>query len=182
MSAPQRIYLEGFTFEKLIEYSAIQKQIASIAHILNDQYPHQEPILMPVLTGAFRFFAELLPHIKFPYLVDFIKISSYKGQAKEQALKWELLPSLEIKNKCVILIEDIIDTGKTLEFLLQEYILAKGPKSVKVVTLLHKPHNNQSSIKPDIVGFTIPPEFVVGFGLDLNQKGRSLNDLYICRS
>lgn len=182
MSTPQTICLEGLVFEKFITYAAIQKQIISIAHALNEQYLYQEPIFMPILSGAFRFFAELLPHIKFQYLVDFVKISSYGAQTQSGKPQWELQPCLDIKDKPIILIEDIVDSGKTLDFLLQEGILPKLPHSIKIVTLLHKPQNNQTYVQPDIVGFVIPPQFVVGFGLDLNHRGRALNDLYICRT
>jgi hypoxanthine phosphoribosyltransferase len=182
MNAPQTLNLEGRIFEKFITYAAIQRQVAEIAQTLNQRYRYEEPILMPILIGAYRFLAELLPHLQFQYLLDFVKISSYGSDMQSGAIEWELRPSLNLQGKNIILIEDIVDTGKTLDFLIHGYLLTQKPASVIIVTLLYKPQNNKSGIVPDIVGFNVPPDFVIGFGLDYNHQGRSLNDLYIYKS
>jgi hypoxanthine phosphoribosyltransferase len=182
MNTPQTLNLEGRIFEKFITYTAIQRKVTEIAHNLNQRNHYDQPILMPILTGAYRFFAELIPHLQFQYLLDFIKISSYGASTLSGAIEWGLKPSLNIKGKNIILIEDIVDTGQTLDFLIHSYLLPQEPASVIIATLLYKPQNNKSSLLPDVVGFSVPPDFIIGFGLDFNHQGRSLNDLYICKS
>lgn len=141
---------------------------------INDYYKNagDVPIAVGLLKGSVPFLAELIKHIPGDIEVDFMDVSSYNGVESTEV---KIIKDLEspIKGRSILIVEDIIDTGKTL-LLVKDLLLTKGAKDVKVVALLDKPEGRKVDINADWVGFVIPDEFVIGYGLDYNQKYRNL--------
>lgn len=167
----------GYEMSILISEEAIQARIVEIAEDLSDKFKDEIPILIGVLNGSFIFMSDLMRKMTIDCEMDFIKISSYAG--KETVGTVTLLKdiSANITGRHVIIVEDIIDSGLTIKFL-RDRLHGALPKSVTIVTLLLKPEIANLDFKVDYVGFEIPPDFVVGYGLDYNQKLRHLPEIY----
>lgn len=166
-------------FEKLIHQDAIQTRIAEIAAHLNEDYEGKKPIFIGVLNGCFLFIADLIKHITIPCEVTFTKLASYYGgTATSGKIREDIDLVLDIKDRHVIIIEDIVDTGNTLNYLVEKLYLRK-PASIKVCSLLLKPMSMEISVEElEYVGFNIENDFVVGYGLDYKEQGRNLPDIY----
>jgi hypoxanthine phosphoribosyltransferase len=161
----------------LISEDKIQSRIKEIAENLSKKFNDEVPILIGVLNGSFIFMSDLMRNMTIDCEMDFIKMSSYAG--KESVGTVTLLKdiSANITGRHVIVVEDIIDSGLTIKFL-RDRLQGAKPKSVTIVTLLLKPDIANLDFKVDYVGFEIPPEFVVGYGLDYDQKLRHLPEIY----
>jgi hypoxanthine phosphoribosyltransferase len=161
----------------LISEDKIQSRIKEIAENLSKKFKDEVPILIGVLNGSFIFMSDLMRNMTIDCEMDFIKMSSYAG--KESVGTVTLLKdiSANITGRHVIVVEDIIDSGLTIKFL-RDRLQGAIPKSVTIVTLLLKPDIANLDFKVDYVGFEIPPEFVVGYGLDYDQKLRHLPEIY----
>lgn len=173
---PQEVSLHGKRFVLLLNEASLKARVSALAKELNTQYAGQAPILMPVLTGALVFFAELLPQLHFAYKLAPLRLASY-GAGMESSGK-PTVPSfsLEVKDQHVVVLEDIVDTGRTLTALLGA--LAEQGAKPYTASLLFKPEAFQGQYMPNWRGFDIPPAFVVGFGLDYNEAGRHLRGIY----
>lgn len=160
--------------EVLIEESEVQKRIREIAEEISKDYEGKEVLLICILKGSVMFTCELAKRIKCPVLFDFMSVSSY-GDGTESSGRVKIIKDLDdnIEGKDVIVIEDIIDSGRTLKFLM-EVLEVRNPRSLKLCTLLDKPDRRVVDVKVDYTGFKIPDEFVVGYGLDYAQKYRNL--------
>ncbi len=160
--------------EVLIEESEVQKRIYEIADEISKDYEGKEVLLVCILKGSVMFTCELAKRIKCPVLFDFMSVSSY-GDGTESSGRVKIIKDLDdnIEGKDVIVIEDIIDSGRTLKFLM-EVLEVRNPRSLKLCTLLDKPDRRVVDVKVDYIGFKIPDEFVVGYGLDYAQKYRNL--------
>ncbi len=167
----------GYEISTLISEQEIQSRIKEIAVDLSTKFNDEIPILIGVLNGSFIFLSDLMRKMTIDCEMDFIKLSSYAG--KESVGTVTLLKdiSANITRRHVIIVEDIIDSGLTINFL-RDRLQGARPKSVTIVTLLLKPEIANLDFKVDYVGFEIPPEFVVGYGLDYNQKLRHLPEIY----
>ncbi len=167
----------GYEMSILISEKEIQSRITEIARDLSNKFKGEVPILIGVLNGSFIFISDLMRKMTIDCEMDFIKMSSYAG--KESVGTVTLLKdiSANITGRHVIIVEDIIDSGLTIKFL-RDRLQGALPKSVSIVTLLLKPDIANLDFKVDYVGFEIPPEFVVGYGLDYNQKLRHLPEIY----
>ena len=163
--------------KKLIEHKEISKQITRLAKQINKDYQKKEVICLCVLKGAFIFFGDVVKRLTIPCQCDFVQVKSYKGTESTNKIVLSVLPSLDLTNKDILIIEDIIDTGQTMDFLVR-YLKKKNPKSIKVCALLDKPENRQKDIKIDYLGFTISDNFVVGYGLDLDEFYRNLPHIF----
>ena len=173
----ERIQLEGLVFEQLINAEDIRNRIAELASELNRRHAATCPVLLPVLSGAFWFSAQLVQLLNIDYRLDFVRVSSYRGGTQSTGeIELVLLPRLEMKGQQVILIEDIVDTGLTLDYLI-EYLQSSGAQ-LESAALFHKPNAHKGEHQPDWVGFEIGDTFVVGCGLDYQERGRGLNALY----
>ena len=160
----------------LIDEQKINQRITELANKINEDYKGKEIILVSILKGSIIFTAELAKKLNNPKIkIDFMRVSSYEGENTESSEKPSLKIDLstDIKGKDIIIVEDIIDTGITLEFLL-ETLTSRKPNSIKLCTLLDKPERRKTQVKVDYVGFTIPNEFVVGYGLDTDGYYRCL--------
>lgn len=163
---------------ELISKDDIKKRIIDIAADISKEYKGRIPIVIGVLNGSFLFLADIVRRLDVEFEVDFIKISSY-GSSKTSSGTVRLLKdiSADITGRDIILIEDIVDTGLSLKFLKKRFEEAK-PSSLAFVTLLHKEHTSKIDFKIDYIGFEIGDEFVVGYGLDYEQKLRGLPSIY----
>ena len=162
---------------ELISENQIQDKVKEIAADISQKYSGEAPILIGILNGSFIFCADLIRELDIDCEIDFIKVSSYMGTESVGTVKLRKDISADITNRHVIIVEDIIDSGITIKFI-KDRMLEAGPKSVAIVTLLMKPDIAKLDFKIDWVGFEIPPEFVVGYGLDYDQLYRNLKAIY----
>ena len=160
--------------EIILTQEQIEKRIAELGKELTEEYKDKNPLVVGVLKGVVVFYADMIRKIEVPCQMDFMWISSYAG-TESGGMKVRQDVSAEVKGRHVLILEDIFDTGNSLDYTVK-YLLTKEPASVKVCTLLDKPERRREGItlQPDYVGFTIPNEFVVGYGLDYNEKYRNL--------
>ncbi len=166
---------------EFIEYITLDKlknRISELADEIDHEYIDKNPLFLPILNGSFMFVAELVQNIKIDCEISFLKISSYKDQNSTGNIKELIGLNQSLENRHIIVVEDIVDTGKTLHYI-KSILKNKNPLSIKVATLLHKPE--ATLIKNDLhyVGFEIVNKFVVGFGLDYNGFGRNLPAIYL---
>lgn len=157
----------------LINEAKIENRLDELAREIMKDYKEEDIVFIGVLKGAATFMVELAKRIKNNVEFEFIQVESYEGDKSTGKIKLtqDLIGKLEGKN--IIIVEDIIDTGRTLEYL-KEYIKKLNPKSIKICTLLSKPSRRIVELDVDYIGFSIPDEFVVGFGMDYNQRYRNL--------
>lgn len=176
---PPYVNIKGDRFIPFIPVHDLQARITEIANAINRDMEGRTPIFICVLNGAFMFFADLVRQVTIDCEVDFLKLSSY-GESKISSGNVELIKDLncEVEGRNIVLVEDIVDTGYSIDFM-KKWITKKNPASLKIVTLLHKPASTKIAHTLDYVGFEIPPQFVVGFGLDYAQKARNLPAIYI---
>lgn len=164
-------------FEIFINSDEIQKKIESLAREINQEFNGQEVIFVAVLNGAFMFASDLMKCIDLKSEITFVKMSSYKGM--ESSGKVEELIGLKnnLRNKNIVIIEDIVDSGITMDKII-DLVQDQEPKQVKICTLLFKPDAFKGVNHPHYIGFSIPNAFVVGYGLDYDEKGRNLDAIY----
>jgi len=162
---------------KIIDEVLIQKRVKEIAIELTSKFKDKKPIFIGVLNGSFIFISDLVRNLNINCEIDFIKVSSYKGQDTTGTVKLLKDISADITNRDVVIVEDIIDSGLTIEFLVKR-LKGASPKSISIVTLLLKPEIARLSLPIDIIGFEIAPDFVVGYGLDYDQDLRHLPEIY----
>ncbi|MBD3384835.1 hypoxanthine phosphoribosyltransferase [candidate division KSB1 bacterium] len=166
-------------FRVLLSQADIQDRIGELGKAISEDYRDKQPIFIGVLNGGFIFMADLIRRVEIDLEIDFIRISSYGDQKKSSGkIRLEKDINAEIKDRHVIIVEDIIDTGLSIQFL-RERFQSYGPASLAVVTLLYKKEKVRNEINIDYVGFTIPDHFVVGYGLDHKQILRNLPAVYV---
>ena len=174
----RKINYDKSTFEVYINNQKIENRIKEISNELNIDFKDKNPIFIGVLNGCIYFMMDLLKNIEFDYEIDFVKVKSYIGM-KQYDISSSLLDFEYLKNKNVIIVEDIIDSGNTINFLYNE-IMKNNPKSCTVITLLKKEKvKNFDKDKINYFGFEIKNKFVIGYGLDINNLFRNLKDIYI---
>ena len=161
--------------EILLTEEQIQTRINELGKILTEEYKDKNPIIVGVLKGVVVFYADMIRKINVPCQMDFMWVSSYSGTTSTGKMNVKQDVSQDLKGRHVVILEDIFDTGNSLEFT-YNHLLSKEPASLKICTLLDKPEGRRPGItlKADYVGFTIPNEFVVGYGLDYNEHYRNL--------
>lgn len=164
-------------FELFIPSDKIKDRISEIALQINEDFQDKNPLFLSILNGAFIFTADLFREISIPAEVSFIKLKSYRKMETSGKVKELLGLEHNIFNRNIIIVEDIVDTGKTLSHILEEFT-DLGAKSIEILTLLHKPEVNKNPVDLRYVGFEIPDKFVVGYGLDYDGYGRNLKDIY----
>ncbi|MFQ6605080.1 MAG: hypoxanthine phosphoribosyltransferase [Fidelibacterota bacterium] len=167
----------GYNVTELISQSRIQERLREIAEAISDRYHDRIPILIGVLNGSFIFMADLMRHLTIDCEMDFIKVSSYLKTESTGTVRLLKDISADITGRDVIIVEDIIDSGLTISFL-KDRLEGASPRSLAFATLLMKPDITNIDFPIDYVGFEIPPDYVVGYGLDYEQKLRHLPGIY----
>ena len=159
----------------LLTEQQIQDKVKEMAKALSEEYAGKDPVFVGVLKGVVIFFADMVRNITIPCEFDFMSISSYSGTTTTGRTEVRKDVSVDLNGRHVVILEDIYDTGTSLSFT-YNHILAKNPASLKICTLLDKPERRKPGItlQPEYVGFTVPNEFVVGYGLDYNEHFRNL--------
>jgi hypoxanthine phosphoribosyltransferase len=173
-----QVIVNGERFTLYLSEAQIQKRVKELAAQINRDYEGKTPIFIGILNGSFIFFSDLIREITVDCEVDFFKLSSY-GDAKISSGQVKLLKELncEVRGRDIVVVEDIVDSGLSIDFI-KKLITREHPRSLKVVTLLLKKSVAKIDFPIDYVGFEIPPEFVVGYGLDYAQKVRNLRSIY----
>jgi hypoxanthine phosphoribosyltransferase len=157
----------------LFDQAKIKKRVEELGAKITQDYAGESLVVVGVLKGAFIFVADLVRSINLPVSVEFIGVSSYSGTKSTGAVRLTYDLTADIKGKNVLLVEDIIDTGHTIDYLI-EALNVRGPKTLKVASFLSKPEAHQMHHSIDYIGFEISKEFVIGYGLDLDQHYRNL--------
>src|SRR5437870_1445692 len=182
MMAQRRADLEADAAEVLLSESQIAAKVAELGRQITIDYAGRELTLVSVLKGSLPFMADLMRAIEIPVRIDLMEVSSYGGLTTESSGLVRILKDLSssIDGRDVLLVEDIIDTGLTLNYLLR-YLRGKNPRSLRICALLDKPARRLVDIGIDYVGFTIPDQFVVGYGLDYGELYRNLRYVGVLR-
>jgi hypoxanthine phosphoribosyltransferase len=165
------------SFEVYLSESTIQQRVKEIAEQINTDYAGKRPLFIAILNGSFMFAADLFKNLSIEADLCFIKLASYKGMKSSGKVVTSIGLEEDIFGKEVIIVEDIVDTGKTLHKFLPK-LVHQQPKSMKIATLLHKSAATEYPLALDYVGFDIPNKFVVGYGLDYDGLGRNFKEIY----
>ena len=169
--------VKDLEFKEFISAKAIEQKVKELAAKVNVDYEDKTPLLLPILNGSFIFASDLVKEISVPCRISFVKVSSYSGTQSTGQLKTLIGLEESLFNQHIIIIEDIVDTGLTLQKIVEE-LRGLGTKSVEVVALLRKKPAREKSIEVKYVGFDIEEEFVLGYGLDYDGLGRNSKDIF----
>ncbi|MGL5957216.1 MAG: hypoxanthine phosphoribosyltransferase, partial [Phocaeicola sp.] len=153
-------------------------EVARVANEINRDLAGEEPLLVSVLNGAFIFTADLMRNITLPHEVSFVRVASYEGTESTGTIKNLIGLNENIEGRSVIIVEDIVDTGFTMNYLV-DALKAKNPKEVRIATLLLKPDKLKVELNIDYIAMSIPNDFIVGYGLDYDGQGRNYRDIYV---
>jgi hypoxanthine phosphoribosyltransferase len=165
------------SFETYLSEEMIQKRVKEMAETINRDYAGKRPLFIAILNGSFMFAADLFKHLSIEAELCFIKLASYKGMKSSGKVVTSIGLEEDLFGKEVIIVEDIVDTGKTLYDFLPK-LTHQQPQTLRIATLLHKSAATAFPLKLDYIGFDIPDKFVVGYGLDYNGLGRNLKEIY----
>lgn len=174
----EKVVLKDKTFKMYLPGEKIQEAVRKIGNKLSEDYAGQNPLFLCILSGSFMFAADLLKQIKGDCEITFVRLSSYSGTESTGKLSTLIGIQKPLEGRHVVIIEDIVDTGHTLSKFLPQ-VREFQPASLKVVSLLVKPEALQGKVEVDYRGFDIPNDFIVGYGLDYDELGRNLPDIYV---
>jgi hypoxanthine phosphoribosyltransferase len=165
------------SFETYLSENTILQRVKELAEAISKDYAGKRPLFIVILNGSFMFAADIFKQLTLEAELCFIKLASYKGMKSSGKVVTSIGLEEDLFGKDVIILEDIVDTGKTLHNFLPK-LIHQQPKSLKIATLLHKPEATEHPLTLDYVGFQIPNKFVVGYGLDYDGLGRNLKEIY----
>lgn len=160
----------------LINKTLLQQRIKELAKQIEKDYEGKDLTIICILKGSVYFTTDLTKHINKDLNIEFMRVSSYEGENSTGVIKLKLDLDEPVTNKNILIVEDIIDSGKTLSYLI-DYLKVQNPTSIKLCTLLNKPERRTVNVKVDYTGFTIPNLFVIGYGMDYNEKYRNLPNI-----
>lgn len=172
-----RVTIKDKTFETSIPEAEILKRVKAVAARINEDLADKNPIFIAVLNGSFIFAADLMREISFPAEITFIRVASYEGTSSTGKVKEVMGLKEDIAGRHVVIVEDIVDTGTTMKQMISQ-LEEKNPASIHICTLLLKPGKLQVPLNIEYAAMEIPNDFIVGYGLDYDQLGRGLRDIY----
>ncbi len=173
----ESIVVGDLTFVKYIPAATLEKKVQEIADSIREDFHEKYPMFLVVMNGAFIYAADLIRKLDFPCELNFVRIKSYHGTESSGKIDIYMPPNIELENRHLIIVEDIIDTGNTMAAFIPE-LWSYRPASISLTSILVKPEAHLHDIKTQYPGFIIPNKFVVGYGLDYDGMGRNLKDLY----
>ena len=173
----ETIKIKDKTFKTFIPESEIQKRVAAVAERINHDMAGKNPLMLAVLNGSFIFAADLMRYLTIPCEISFVKLASYQGTTSTGKIKAVIGINESLEGRDVVIVEDIVDTGATMKRML-ETLGTRNPKSLHICTLLLKPGKLQVPLDIEYAAMEIPNDFIVGYGLDYDQQGRNLRDIY----
>lgn len=171
------IQIKDKRFKTFIPEEQIMKEVARVADEINRDLSGTNPLFISVLNGSFMFTADLMKHLTMPCEVSFVKLASYEGTSSTGKVKELVGLGDDITGRTVVIVEDLVDTGLTMKQLV-ETLRARGPKDIKIATLLVKPDKLKVELDINYVAMNIPNDFIVGYGLDYDGLGRNYRDIY----
>ena len=171
------VKIKDKTFRTFIPEDQIAERVKAVAERINKDLADKNPLFLAVLNGSFIFAADLMRNITIPCEMSFVKLASYQGTTSTGVIKEVIGLNEELAGRTVVILEDIVDTGFTIKRMI-ETLGTRGPESVHVCTLLLKPGKLQVPLNVEYVAMEIPNDFIVGYGLDYDQQGRNLRDIY----
>jgi hypoxanthine phosphoribosyltransferase len=173
----ETVRIKDKEFRVSIPAEKIQERVKAVAEQINRDMEGKNPLLIAVLNGAFMFAADLMRNITIPCEISFVKLASYQGTTTTGTVKEVFGINEDLQGRTIIIVEDIVDTGLTIKRMV-ETLGTRNPESIHVCTLLVKPGNVREDINVEYVAFEIPNDFILGYGLDYDQQGRNLPEIY----
>ena len=175
----QSVTIQNLTFDEFLSASEIASIVKEVANRINTDYAGREPLFICVLNGAFIYASDLFKCINLPAEITFVRLKSYEGTATSGKVNTLIPLQTSVKDRDIIIVEDIVDTGLTMHGFMQ-YLKEEGARSVELTSFLFKPDAiKYPDATPKYIGKSIPTKFVVGYGLDADEKGRNLDSLYV---
>ena len=171
------VTLHDKEFVPYLSKEELANRIKELGQSISIDYADKQPIIMCILSGSFMFTADLVRHFDFPHQIEFVRYSSYSGTSSTGQISKIIGMRADVKDRDILIVEDIIDSGFTMATAIRELHMSE-PKSVKVASLLYKPAALKHDVPLNYIGFEIPNDFVVGYGLDYDELGRNLDSIY----
>lgn len=171
------IKIKDLEFKKFIDAANLEEKVSELGQQISEDYKDKAPVFLPILNGSFMFASDLMKAVNIPCRISFVKISSYSGTASTGQLKTLIGHDESLFNQHIIIVEDIVDTGLTLDKIIEE-LRGLGAKSVEAIALLRKQPAREKKVDVKYVGFELENEFVLGYGLDYDGLGRNYKDIY----
>ena len=172
-----RVKIKDKTFETSMTEAEIKQRVKELAQQMSRDLEGKNPLFLAVLNGAFIFAADLMREVTIPCEISFVKLASYQGTTSTGTIHEVIGINEDLSGRAVVIVEDIVESGLTIKRMMEQ-IGTRHPASVQVCTLFFKPEQLKEDLKLDYVAFSIPNDFILGYGLDYDQQGRGLKDLY----
>ena len=173
----KRITIKDKTFETSMPEAEIKNRVKELAQQMSRDLEGKNPLFLAVLNGAFIFAADLMREMTIPCEISFVKLASYQGTTSTGTIHEVIGINENLSGRTVVIVEDIVESGLTIKRMMEQ-LGTRNPASVQVCTLFFKPERLKEDLKLDYVAFEIPNDFILGYGLDYDQQGRGLKDLY----